>query len=89
MSPLWSYALAAIGVTGLLIAAHRAKIGWWFNVVAQVAWLAYGLATRQWGFVVTAFAYAFAYGRLLRRSYVYSHEPRRVARPTPEGDTQT
>jgi hypothetical protein len=69
MSPLWSYGLAAIGITGLYVAANRPRIGWWFNIVAQVAWLAYAVATRQWGFLLTAVAYAYVYARLLRKAY--------------------
>lgn len=75
MSVLWSYALAALGITGLLIAANRPKIGWWFNIAAQTAWVAYAVATRQWGFLASALAYAVAYLRLLRRAY----RPRRAA----------
>lgn len=69
MSALWSYALAAIGVTGLFIAATRPRVGWWFNIVAQAAWVAYAVATRQWGFLLTAVAYTVVYVRLLRRAY--------------------
>lgn len=69
MSPAWSYALAAIGITGLFIAASRPRVGWWFNIVAQVAWLAYAVASRQWGFLLTVVAYGFVYVRLLRRAY--------------------
>lgn len=69
MSPLWSFILAAIGVSGLLIAATRPRIGWWFNITAQVAWVAYAISTRQWGFLLTAVAYAIAYARLLRKAY--------------------
>jgi len=64
----WSYVLAAIGVTGLWIAATRPTIGWRFNIGAQVVWLAYAVATRQWGFIVTALAYGAVYLRLLRRA---------------------
>lgn len=69
MNALWSYALAALGITGLLIAANRPRVGWWFNIAAQTAWVAYALATRQWGFLASALAYVVAYVRLLRRAY--------------------
>lgn len=69
MNPFWSYALAAMGVTGLWIAATRPRVGWWFNIAAQALWLTYAVATRQWGFLVTAVAYAYVYARLLRRAY--------------------
>jgi hypothetical protein len=69
VSPAWSYALAVVGVTGLLIAARRPRVGWWFNIAAQAAWVAYAVASRQWGFLLTAVAYAVAYARLLRRAY--------------------
>ena len=69
MSAMWSYLLAAIGVTGLWIAATRPRVGWWFNIGAQSVWLAYAVATRQWGFLLTAVAYAVVYARLLRKAY--------------------
>ena len=70
MNPLWSYILATIGVTGLWIAATRPRIGWWFNIAAQSVWLIYAVTTQQWGFLVTAFAYAVVYARLLRKAYI-------------------
>lgn len=75
MSAAWSYILAAIGVTGLWIAATRPKVGWWFNIAAQAVWLAYAIATRQWGFLVTAVAYAVVYARLLRKAYAPENAP--------------
>jgi hypothetical protein len=75
MNPLWSYLLAGLGVTGLLIAATRPKVGWWFNIGAQAVWLVYGVATRQWGFLASSAVYTFAYVRLLRRA----HTPARKA----------
>ncbi|TAK89329.1 MAG: hypothetical protein EPO06_11730 [Burkholderiaceae bacterium] len=69
MNPVWSYLLAATGVTGLLIAANRPRVGYWFNIAAQGAWLAYAIATRQWGFLLSVVAYTVAFARLLRRAY--------------------
>jgi len=58
-----------IGVTGLLIAATRPRIGWWFNIGAQVAWVIYAVVTRQWGFLISAIAYGVAYVRLLHHAH--------------------
>ncbi len=66
---LWSYLLTAVGVTGLYIAARRPRVGWWFNIGAQVAWVAYAVSTRQWGFLASCGAYTFVYVRLVRRAY--------------------
>lgn len=69
MSAAWSYVLAAVGVTGLWIAATKPRIGWWFNISAQVIWIAYAVTTKQWGFLITAIAYAVVYTRLLRKAH--------------------
>lgn len=63
MNPLWSWLLAAVGITGLWLAGRNNKLGWAIGLFAQVLWLTYGIATRQPGFIATAFAYAFVYGR--------------------------
>jgi hypothetical protein len=60
---IWSFVLAGIGVTGLLLAGSRLKIGWMINFLAQILWVAYGLYTRQWGFIISAFAYGYVYAR--------------------------
>jgi hypothetical protein len=66
---MWSIALAAVGLTGLLIAARRPRIGWWFNIAAQTVWITYGIATEQYGFIVMSAGYTAAYVRLLRAAY--------------------
>lgn len=58
MSQWWSWALAAIGVTGLYLAGKRLAAGWAVGLAAQALWIAYGLATGQLGFVASAAAYA-------------------------------
>jgi hypothetical protein len=63
MSPWWSYTLATVGVTGLWLAGSGKPAGWMVGVGAQILWLAYAVATHQWGFIVTAVAYAIAYTR--------------------------
>lgn len=63
MSQLWSWALAAVGITGIWLAGRNNKLGWAIGLGAQVLWVAYAVATSQWGFLATAFAYGFVYGR--------------------------
>jgi hypothetical protein len=66
VNAVWSYVLAAIGITGLLIASHRPRIGWSVNIAVQALWVTYAVATHQWGFILSALAYTVAYIRLLR-----------------------
>lgn len=68
MSQWWSWALAAVGIAALLLAATRPRAGWRMAIAVQAAWAVYAVATRQWGFLASAVAYAVAYVRLLRRS---------------------
>lgn len=65
---MWSYVLAAFGLTGLWLAGSGKALGWIVGVATQVLWIAYALATRQYGFIVTAAAYAVVYARGARRS---------------------
>lgn len=59
----WSYLLAAVGILGLILAGRRKAIGWAIGLAAQALWIAYALATHQYGFIVSALAYAAVYGR--------------------------
>lgn len=59
----WSYALAAVGITGLWIAGSRRKLGWAIGVAVQVPWLIFAITYELWGFVISALAYGFVYGR--------------------------
>ena len=63
MNPWWSWLLAAVGITGLVLAGRRQAIGWAVGLAAQAAWIAYALATRQWGFIASAAAYGAVYAR--------------------------
>jgi hypothetical protein len=62
-SPLWSYALAAVGILGIYLAGRRSWVGWAVGVGAQALWIVYALVTAQPGFIVSALAYAVVYGR--------------------------
>ena len=66
MSPLWSYALTAIGVFGLWLSGRKDARGWLVGLGAQVLWIAYAIATEQWGFIVSAAAYGWVYARNAR-----------------------
>jgi hypothetical protein len=57
---LWSWGLMIVGVTGIYLAGRggRAVIaGWIVGINAQLMWFAYALATKQYGFIVSAIAY--------------------------------
>jgi len=54
MSPYWSYVLTAVGVFGLWLAGRHDTRGWLVGLAAQVLWITYAVATRQWGFIAHA-----------------------------------
>lgn len=60
---IWSFILAAVGLLGLYLTGQKRIEGWAVGVGAQVLWLAYAVVTRQWGFIITAVAYALMFGR--------------------------
>jgi hypothetical protein len=66
MNPYWSYLLTAVGVFGLWLAGRKDRRGWIVGLCAQVLWIAYATATRQWGFYVSALAYGWVYARNAR-----------------------
>ncbi len=68
MTPIWSYVLAAFGITGILVARKRPDIGWWFNIAAQVPWTVYAVTTGQWGFLASGVCYTTGYVLLLRQA---------------------
>jgi hypothetical protein len=67
VNQIWSWVLTAVGVSGLYLAGRRSWAGWAIGLGAQVLWLAYAIATRQWGFIVSAFAYGSVYATNVRR----------------------
>jgi nicotinamide riboside transporter PnuC len=60
---IWSYLLAAVGILGIWLAGRRNLWGWALGVGAQVLWIIYALVTDQYGFIVSALAYAVVYAR--------------------------
>jgi len=57
----WSYLLAAIGVTGIFLVGRKTIWGWLILCVNECIWIAYALATKQYGFIIMALAYAAVY----------------------------
>lgn len=60
---VWSYALAAVGILGIWLAGRKSLWGWAVGFGAQALWIIYALVTAQYGFIVSALAYAAIYGR--------------------------
>jgi nicotinamide riboside transporter PnuC len=58
---MWSWVLAAIGVTGIFLVGRKTIWGWLILCVNEVLWIAYALATDQYGFIAMALAYAAVY----------------------------
>lgn len=63
MNQYWSWLLTAVGVTGLYFAGRKVWWAWLIGLGAQLLWLTYAVATEQWGFIVSAFAYGWVYAR--------------------------
>ena len=69
---MWSYVLAVIGVTGIFFVGRKTIWGWWVLLFNEALWIAYALITGQYGFILSAIAYAAVY----IRSYIHwSKEP--------------
>lgn len=58
---MWSWILAAIGVTGIFFVGRKTIWGWLILLLNECIWIAYALATNQYGFIVMATAYAAVY----------------------------
>ena len=63
MAQWWSWLLTAVGLLGLWLAGSHKRLGWAIGVGAQALWIGYALHTQQYGFIVSACAYAFVYAR--------------------------
>ena len=63
MAAYWSYVLTAVGVFGIYLSGRKIRWGWAVGLGAQFLWLAYAIATQQWGFLVSCVAYGWVYGK--------------------------
>lgn len=61
MNPYWSYLLTAVGVFGLWLAGKKDPRGWMVGVFAQILWILYATATKQYGFYISSIAYGWVY----------------------------
>ena len=59
----WSWLLTAVGVFGLYMAGRKVWWAWLIGLGAQVLWLSYAVSTQQYGFIVSAVAYGWVYGK--------------------------
>ena len=66
ISPWWSWGLTAVGVLGLYLAGKKIWWAWLIGLGAQFLWIAYALTTQQFGFIISAVAYGWVYGRNAR-----------------------
>ena len=58
---MWSYVLAAIGVTGIFFVGRKTIWGWLVLLVNECLWIIYAVTTEQYGFIFAAIAYAVVY----------------------------
>jgi hypothetical protein len=59
----WSWVLAAIGVSGIYFVGKKTIWGWFVLLFSEAVWIVYAVITEQYGFIVSAFAYAAVYIR--------------------------
>jgi len=64
---LWSWILAAIGVTGIFFVGKKTVWGWLILLANECIWIAYAVSTKQYGFIISA----LAYGAVYIRSYIH------------------
>jgi hypothetical protein len=60
---VWSYVLSAIGITGILLAGSKYKIGWLIGFAVQPLWIVFAITHEQHGFIAAAVVYAIVYAR--------------------------
>ncbi|WP_179276763.1 hypothetical protein [Rhodococcus sp. RS1C4] len=66
----WSFILAGVGVTGLYLTTREGRTRWAgyaVGLAVQFAWIAYALATVQYGFIMSACAYGFVNTLAIRK----------------------
>lgn len=59
VSQLWSWGLAAVGVSGLYLTTKKLAIGFAVGVAVQGLWIAFALVSGQLGFIASALAFGW------------------------------
>lgn len=67
MSELWSWALSALGITGLFFIGQRRWYGFAIGAANESLWLVYAITTQQYGFIIGAVAYGALHIRNMRK----------------------
>jgi uncharacterized membrane protein len=62
-----SWILAVVGVLGIYFVGRKDSWGWFVLLFNEALWIGYAVVTEQYGFIVSAIAYAIVY----IRSYVH------------------
>ena len=57
----WSWVLAVIGVAGIYFVGKKTLWGWLVLLFNETLWIAYAVVTKQYGFIISALAYAVVY----------------------------
>jgi hypothetical protein len=60
MPEWWSWLLTGVALFVIWLAG-RTPWGWLAGIASEALWLAYALATHQWGFIVNAAAFAVVF----------------------------
>lgn len=60
---VWSWVLAAIGVSGIFFVGQKTIWGWLVLLANEVLWTVYAVVTQQYGFIFSAVAYGIVYIR--------------------------
>ena len=60
---IWSVSLAGVGILGIYLAGSKNIWGWAVSFAAQAAWIVFAIVTTQYGFILSALAYGWVYGR--------------------------
>jgi nicotinamide riboside transporter PnuC len=73
---LWSYVLAGLGILSLYLTGKKMKSGWVVGLINSGLWIAYGISSQQFGFIISA---GFFIGVQLKNYLSWREEERIIA----------